>query len=106
MTDGEFVSILNEVAQMQTLHLSDMKPDAAPSSEFLSRWAHFLEALVREGVSLSDPRWGRLAVESDKPCTRFALAEPGHTVSQGDSDFRVGLQLLMGLLGKTTDPEA
>jgi soluble cytochrome b562 len=50
---------------------------------------------------MSDSRWRRLAFEQQKPVTVFKLQAANREPS--DSDFRVGLQLLIGMLDEDVD---
>jgi hypothetical protein len=72
----------------------------APPDEFLASWAEFLEECVKRNIKLSDRRWQRLKVEANDPCVKFALERDD---TRPDSDFRVGLQLLVGLLDPDED---
>ena len=96
MNDQQFLSILNAVAREQRFHLPVLKPGESPSSGFLEDWAGYLETCVRKGVVLSDVRWQRVSIESNTPHSRFALEAGGDPAE--DADFRVGLQLLLGML--------
>ncbi len=96
MEDKVFVSKLNTIAREEGLKLPFLTAGESPSSEFLDDWARFLEQCVKDGVQLSDARWKRLTVQSNVPHTRFSL-DPGQDDPE-DPDFRVGLQLLMGML--------
>jgi len=96
MDDELFLERINEIARDQRLHLPTPREGEAPSTAFLSEWARFLEGCVKKGIPLSDERWQRLTAESRTPHAVFAL-DP-HTSAAVDPDFRVGLQLLMGLL--------
>jgi hypothetical protein len=97
MEDTAFLSKLNSIARLESLKLPFLQNGESPSGEFLADWARFLELCVKEGVPLSDPRWKRVTVSSNAPHTRFDL-ESGESTPD-DPDFRVGLQLLMGMLG-------
>ena len=96
MNDQKFLSILNEVSRERGFHVPALKRGESPSSRFLEDWAGFLETCVRKGVVLSDARWQRVSVETNSPHSRFALEAGGDPTD--DSDFRVGLQLLLGML--------
>jgi hypothetical protein len=96
MNDQRFLSILNAVSRERGFHMPTLKTGESPSSGFLDDWAEFLETCVRKGIGLSDPRWQRVAIESNSPHSQFAL-EGGGDPSE-DADFRVGLQLLLGML--------
>ena len=96
MDDQRFVELLNGVAGEHRLRLPALGRGESPSSAFVSDWARFLELCVKKGVSLSDVRWQRLSIAAEAPHTRFRLEASG--VAEPDADFRVGLQLLMGML--------
>jgi hypothetical protein len=96
MDDELFLQRVNEIGRDHGLRLPAPRDGEAPSTAFLSEWARFLEDCVKKGIALSDERWSRLTVESRTPHTVFAL-DPQPTAA-ADPDFRVGLQLLMGLL--------
>lgn len=92
-----FISKLNEIVQKNRLNLPVLGA-GEPSSEDIVRWAHFFELCVKKGFSLGDPRWKRLVVTRREPHTIFALE--GGLEAPPDTDFRVGLQLLLGGLHK------
>jgi hypothetical protein len=102
LDDGVFIAKLNEIAREKRLRLPDLRSGEPPSADFLEEWAKFLEECVKRGITLSDERWQTLTLASRSPYAVFAI-EKG-TTSVVDPDFRVGLQLLMGLLG-TKDNE-
>jgi len=102
MTDERFIRVINGIAREHRLQLPALRPHEAPSPAFVSDWARFLELAVKEGVALSDLRWLRLSIQSEAPYTRFAL-ESGED-GEEDADFRVGLQLLMGMLDDEEGP--
>ena len=97
MDDDVFVSKLNEISREHRLKLPPLKESELPSSAFLDTWTQFLTVCVKKGLSLSDSRWKRLTVLSNSPHTRFSLEGEGEPPV--DHDFRVGLQLLMGMMG-------
>jgi len=102
MDDGLFLDKINEIARQHRLRLPAPREGEAPSAAFLSEWARFLEDCVKKGITLSDERWQRLTVASRAPHTVFALDACAQAAV--DPDFRVGLQLLMGLLeGRESD---
>jgi len=76
-----------------------LPPLAEPSSETLRAWGTFLEACLRNGITLSDQRWERISVASREPVTAFHLDGAGPAHDDDEDDFRLGLQLLMGMLG-------
>ena len=75
-----------------------LPPLAEPSSETLRVWGAVLEACLRKGISLSDRRWGQVSVASRAPVTAFHL-DTARPAQDDDDDFKLGLQLLMGMLG-------
>lgn len=103
MDEAVFVYKLNEIARDHHLKLPVLKKRDAPSPKLLVEWASFLEACVKKGLSLSDPLWQRLRVESNSPHARFALEGSGE--EPDDEDFRIGLQLLMGLMEQPESDE-
>jgi hypothetical protein len=98
MNDKEFTGTLNTLSRELGLVMPTLQEDEAPPDGFLADWAHFLESAVKRGVKVSDPRWQRLTVVSNAPCVRFDIQGVN---KRPDSDFRIGLQLLVGML----DPE-
>ena len=96
MDDTHFIKRINEISRQNRLKLPSVGKGDLPPTDFLDDWALFLETCVKEGIHLSDDRWQRVAVLSRTPHTVFVLEDAGG--EPGDPDFRVGLQLLMGLL--------
>ncbi|UCH85581.1 MAG: hypothetical protein JSW50_07820 [Candidatus Latescibacterota bacterium] len=96
MDDTNFIKQINEIARQNQLKLPTVGKGDLPPTEFLDDWALFLETCVRSGIQLSDDRWQRVAVLSRTPHTVFVLEDSDGEAR--DPDFRVGLQLLMGLL--------
>jgi hypothetical protein len=96
MDEDVFVLKLNEIARDHHLKLPVLKRDETLSPKFMEQWAGFLEACLRKGLPLSDPMWQRLRVDSNSPHARFALEGSGEPPD--DADFRIGLQLLIGLM--------
>jgi len=97
--DELFVGKVNEIARENHLRLPSLRSGEVPTATFLADWAKFLEDCVKKGIALSDERWQWLTLESRIPHAVFAL-EQGGVSTAVDADFRVGLQLLMGLLEK------
>jgi hypothetical protein len=101
MDDRAFVDILNRIARTGEIALHPLHAGDGLSGDEMDRWASFLGLCMNEGVPLDDERWGRIQVLSSDGGTVFRLKEPdqekGKTEGH-DSDFRVGLQLLLGLL--------
>jgi hypothetical protein len=95
MNDKVFISRLNEITKEHGLKLPILD-DKEPASAELSSWARFLELCVKKGISLGDARWNRVTIKNDTPQTKFVLE--GGDSTPLDSDFRVGLQLLLGML--------
>lgn len=104
LDDEVFLGKINEISRRNRLSLPAVKAGQLPPSAFLAEWAKFLEDCVRNGVPLSDERWQRLTVKSRVPQTVFSLEASSDTGS--DPDFRVGLQLLLGLLGDQESEDA
>ena len=98
MENKQFIGKLNTVARENNLILPMLRKDEIPSGDYLNDWVRFLEICVKEGVSLSDDRWASVAMEQGSEYTRFWL-DSRDQEGGSDEDFRVGLQLLMGLLG-------
>lgn len=98
MNDKQFTGTLNTLSREFRLVMPELQEDEAPPDGFLADWAHFLETAVKRGVKVSDPRWQRLRILSNDPCVRFDIQNDDR---RPDSDFRIGLQLLVGML----DPE-
>jgi len=95
MEDEQFVARLNRIALERRLSLPGLDT-AAPSADTVEAWAGFLEACVRGGIRLSDPRWKRLTLGKSQPVATFELVP--EAAGTRDADFRVGLQLLVGML--------
>jgi len=96
MDDKSFISKLNKIARDHELVLPALREDETPTDGFLADWTGFLESSVKSGIMLSDPRWQRLSILKNTPHARFSLED-----DEGDSpdpDFRIGLQLLLGML--------
>ena len=100
MNDAQFLKSINRITAEHGLRLPAIG-DAASKREEVSAWAEFLELCVKNGVKISDPRWRRLAFAKQKPVTVFELQ--GASSEPSDSDFRVGLQLLIGMLEEDVD---
>ena len=103
MDDDLFIIKINEIARKNHLKLPALRSGELPSSEFLDVWGKFHEDCVKKGIALSDDRWQRVTVKSKLPHTSFAL-EHG-SGEQADGDFRLGLQLLRGLLEAQNDSD-
>ena len=101
MNDQQFISALNAVSRERGLNMPHLAGSEPPTGEFLAEWAEFLETCVKKGIGLSDPRWQRVTIESNTPHSRFMLGAGG--APSMDADFRVGLQLLMGLLDRNDE---
>ena len=99
--DQKFIAKLNQIARGHGAPLPVLKREEDPTSEFMSDWARFLGACVKEGIPLSDPRWQRVGLSDDATYSRFTLETDDG--SKKDADFRVGLQLLMGILEDPDD---
>jgi hypothetical protein len=97
MDDRQFLTSINKITAEHRLRLP-LIDESPPSGDVISAWAGFLEVCVKQGIKLSDPRWGRLSIGKQTPVTVFELR--GSSSEPPDADFRVGLQLLMGMLEK------
>ncbi|MFQ5512158.1 MAG: hypothetical protein ACE5EO_09940 [Candidatus Krumholzibacteriia bacterium] len=96
LDDQKFVAKLNQISRSHGRKLPVLRGGETPSGEFLDDWARFLENCVKGGIPLSDPRWQRIGARDEGGYTHFMLElEEG---GEQDPDFRVGLQLLMGIL--------
>lgn len=100
MNDNQFLKNINRIVSDHHLCLPTIG-DAPSKREDVSTWAKFLELCVKNGIKISDPRWRRLAFAQQKPVTVFELK--ASTSEPTDSDFRVGLQLLIGMLEEDAD---
>jgi hypothetical protein len=101
MEDEQFIACINKIAAENRLRLPVID-ESSPTGEAISAWADFLQLCVKRGIMLSDPRWERVTIGKHKPVTVFELH--GTSAERRDSDFRVGLQLLMGMLDKDPKP--
>jgi len=97
MNDDQFLKNINRITAENGLRLPMIGEAPSPSAE-VSAWAEFLELCVKNGIKISDQRWRRLAFARQKPVTVFELQGPSSEPS--DTEFRVGLQLLIGMLEK------
>ncbi len=97
MDDEQFISTINKITTQSRLRLPVID-ESPPSGEAISVWAEFLEQCVKRGIKMSDPRWERVTIGRHKPVTMFELH--GSAGEPNAPDFRVGLQLLMGMLDK------
>jgi len=96
MDDVHFLRKLNEHAVRERLNKKLIeRPD---DDSYVDRWVSFMASCLRDGLALSDERWSRLVVRDSGPAIRFELAA-GSPEEGRDADFRLGLQLLVGLLG-------
>jgi hypothetical protein len=98
MNDRRFLTILNEVAAELETGLLDASPGRR-ESEAIQAWAGFLRSCVERGVSVGDPRWRLLEIRRTAGRPRFALPEADRpAAAEAESDFGVGLALLMAML--------
>lgn len=97
MNDAQFLSTLNTITQGHKLKLPLLSADKAPTSDDVAVWANCLQLCVKQGISISDPRWKRLKVKRmARDFTIFELEKSSE--EEPDEDFKVGLQLLMGMM--------
>lgn len=103
MNDAQFLSTLNAITHDHKLKLPLLSAGKAPSSEDIAVWASCLQLCVKQGISISDPRWKRVKVR--RTAKNFTIFELDKTSEEEpDEDFKVGLQLLMGLLDQYEQP--
>ena len=96
MDDKKFVSKLNQILSEHGLSLPLLSRENAKDAEVVSEWAAFLEICLKRGIKLSDERWSRLNIKKQSPVTVLDIDHPVSTPEK--PDFRVGLQLLLGML--------
>ena len=101
MDDAQFIARINRILGESGSELPFPSPAEVPDGGAVARWAAFLEACVKAGIQLSDARWQQLTVVRHGSVVELEL-DPSHN-SDTDDEFKVGLQLLMGLLGGRTD---
>jgi hypothetical protein len=101
MRDEQFIAKLNRVLADLGGDLPSLDGSGRPDSKTVAFWADFLQACVRSGVELSDPRWAHLSVVRRGSATELALDPVDKP--ELDDEFKVGLQLLMGMLGGQDD---
>lgn len=86
----------------------DWRSPPAPSDPAaVAAWARFVAACAQQGVSVGDPRWQRLEVRRRNGRPRFRLPNrDGREPFTPDAkDFRVGLALLVSLLGRELEDD-
>ena len=103
MTDAQFLTTLNTITQDHKLKLPLLTADKTPTSDDVAVWASCLQLCVKKGISISDPRWKRVKVKrTARNFTIFELEKPSD--EEPDEDFKVGLQLLMGMMDQYEHP--
>jgi hypothetical protein len=95
MDNDQFITRINRILTRRGVSLPVLDANTARDSRAVAAWAGFLEECVRGGIQLSDPRWKRLRVVQQAPVTKLALE--GEDAPR-DDEFKVGLQLLVGIL--------
>ncbi|MDH4037381.1 MAG: hypothetical protein OEX18_04080 [Candidatus Krumholzibacteria bacterium] len=104
MENSRFLAILNRAARKSGLDLSG--PASASDPAVVAAWAVFLRECVDRGVSIADPRWRSLEIRSPAGTPTLALnrdsAEPE---GEDETDFTLGLSLLVSMLGRNPDKE-
>lgn len=101
MDNEHFIARINRLLTERGAELPLLGPDETPDSDTVAAWADFLQACVKSGIQLSDPRWAQLKVVRRSPVTQLALE--GGDMKGRDEEFKVGLQLLMGIFGASDD---
>lgn len=101
MEDEQFIAHINKIAADNKFRLPVID-ESPPSEKAISAWAEFLKICMKHGIKLSDPRWERVTIGKHRPVTVFELQ--GVSSEPPDTDFRVGLQLLMGMLEQDPKP--
>ncbi len=103
MTDQQFLKTINTSLRTAGVNLQDLVESKSDDSSALKVWAEFLEECVRHGVKLGDERWQRLTAADGATATAFSLLSG--TERPADDDFRLGLQLFMGMFGTRDLPD-
>jgi hypothetical protein len=98
MDDDVFISKLNEITREYRLKLPILEGGREPKGSELEVWARFFELCLKKGISLGDQRWKRVKMETSGSRAVFSLE--GTRAEAADSDFRVGLKLLLSLFGE------
>jgi hypothetical protein len=104
MPDELFLDKINEILRAGGFDLPLLPLDEPPPPDALSPWAAFLERCAARGLRLSDPRWRRLRLDRRDGRLHFVLE--GLADPPPDEDFRIGLQLLLGMIGSHRDAGA
>ncbi len=101
MDNDQFITRINRILGESGTTLPFPAPAETPDSEAVARWAEFLKACLKSGIQLSDPRWQQLTIVRHGSDVELTLESAGS--GEPDDEFKVGLQLLMGLLGGRTE---
>ena len=102
MDNARFLSILNRALRDSGI---DLSAAVSPSDAGLvAAWADLLRRCTAAGVSIADPRWRDLEVRLVGGTPKLVLAgKGGADASDEESDFTLGLSLLMSMLGRSPD---
>jgi hypothetical protein len=101
MDDKHFLDALNRAVGESGVDLSAPATASDPAS--VAAWAGFLRRAVALGVSIADPRWKRLEAHTrgGVPGLRLAVDANPEPAEDDETDFTLGLSLLMSMLGRT-----
>jgi hypothetical protein len=101
MDNARFIAILNAALRDTGL---DVTAPASPSDPgAVAAWAAFLRRCVGSGVSLADPRWRDLELRARHGTPELHLASVADPAADDETDFTLGLSLLMSLLNRDPD---
>lgn len=102
MDNAKFLSILNRAVRESGLDLA--APAAPADPAVVAAWAELLRRCVASGVSIADPRWREVEIRVQGGTAQFALGKGTASDASGDeTDFTLGLSLLVSLLGRKPD---
>jgi len=101
MDDKKFISRLNQILFENDFSLPLISEANVRDAEVISEWAKFLEICLKRGIKLTDERWARVNIKKQSPVTVLEIDRP--IDKRDEPDFRVGLQLLLGMLEEEED---
>ena len=104
MDNARFLSILNRAARKSGLDLAG--PASGSDPRVVAAWAEFLRECMGHGVSIADPRWRALEIRASGGAPTLALtSDGGEADADGETDFTLGLSLLISMLGRNSDTD-